>query len=103
MRVSLLLAALALVGCASTHSQPRDVTFQTLPGGTGTPGAGGKVTQFELQQIVQRFTSTFAGLSAIRVSGSPTRGDSLAPSDPAYHCSQGIGTIPGSAALWRLT
>jgi hypothetical protein len=60
MRLSLLLAALALAGCASAHSQPRDVTFQTLPGGTATPGAGGKMTQFELQQIVQRFTSTFA-------------------------------------------
>ena len=55
-----MLAALALLGCASTHSQPRDVTFQTLPGGTATPGADGKVTQFELQQIVQRFTGTFA-------------------------------------------
>jgi len=59
MRASLLLAALALLGCASTPSQPRAVTFQTLPGGTATPGARGSLTQFELQQIVQRFTSTF--------------------------------------------
>jgi hypothetical protein len=60
MRALLLLVALALLGCASTHSQPRDVTFQTLPGGTAKPGAGAKMTQFELQQIVQRFTSGFA-------------------------------------------
>src|SRR5688572_25399037 len=59
MRASLLLAALALLGCASTHSQPRDVTFQTLPGETAMPGGEGRVTQFQLQQLVQRFTSTF--------------------------------------------